>query len=62
VSVETSRAKSQPFAFHLGVQIADIFIRSHPVVDIEGNIYVTYSGQRGQQVASRCTKSRRIIR
>jgi len=25
-------------------------------VDIEGNIYVTYSGQRGQQLLSHCTK------
>jgi sugar lactone lactonase YvrE len=52
VSVETSRAKSQPFAFHLGVQIADnLHPVSSPAVDVEGNIYVTYSGQRGQQVA-----------
>jgi sugar lactone lactonase YvrE len=52
VSVETSQAKSQPFAFHLGVQIADnLHPVANPVVDIEGNIYVTYSGQRGQQVA-----------
>jgi sugar lactone lactonase YvrE len=52
VSVETSRAKSQPFAFHLGVQIADnLHPVANPAVDVEGNIYVTYSGQRGQQVA-----------
>jgi len=51
VSVETSRAQSLPFAFHLGVQIADnLHPVANPAVDIEGNIYVTYSGQRGQQV------------
>ena len=49
--METSRAQSQPFAFHLGVQIADnLHPVANPAVDIEGNIYVTYSGQRGQQV------------
>ncbi|MBZ5696933.1 MAG: IPT/TIG domain-containing protein [Acidobacteriia bacterium] len=52
VRVETSRAKSQPFAFHLGVQIADnLHPVANPAVDVEGNIYVTYSGQRGQKVA-----------
>src|ERR1700676_527464 len=52
VSVETSRAQSQPFAFHLGVQIADnLHPVANPAVDVEGNIYVTYSGQRGQKVA-----------
>jgi sugar lactone lactonase YvrE len=52
VSVETSRAQSPPFAFHLGVQIADnLHPVANPAVDTEGNIYVTYSGQRGQKVA-----------
>jgi sugar lactone lactonase YvrE len=52
VRVETSRAESQPFAFHLGVQIADnLHPVSNPAVDAAGNIYVTYSGQRGQKVA-----------
>ncbi len=52
VRVETSRAESQPFVFHLGVQIADnLHPVANPVVDAEGNIYVTYSGQRGQKVA-----------
>jgi sugar lactone lactonase YvrE len=51
VHVETSRAESQPFAFHLGVQIADnLHPVANPAVDAEGNIYVTYSGQRGQKV------------
>jgi len=52
VRVETSRAESQPFVFHLGVQIADnLHPVANPAVDAEGNIYVTYSGQRGQKVA-----------
>jgi len=52
VRVETSRAESQPFVFHLGVQIADnLHPVANPAVDVEGNIYVTYSGQRGQKVA-----------
>ena len=52
VSVETSHAASQPFAFHLGVQIADnLHPVANPAVDVEGNIYVTYSGHRGQKVA-----------
>jgi sugar lactone lactonase YvrE len=51
VSVETSRAASQPFAMHLGVQIADnLHPVANPVVDASGNIYVTFSGQRGQKV------------
>jgi sugar lactone lactonase YvrE len=51
VRVETSRAESQPFAFHLGLQIADnLHPVANPAVDADGNIYVTYSGQRGQKV------------
>jgi sugar lactone lactonase YvrE len=51
VRVQTSRAESQPFAFHLGVQISDnLHPVANPVVDLEGNIFVTYSGSRGQAV------------
>jgi len=51
VRVQTSRAESQPFAFHLGVQITDnLHPVANPAVDVEGNIYVTYSGSRGQAV------------
>ena len=51
VRVETSRAASQPFAMHVGVQIADnLHPVSNPAVDAAGNIYVTFSGQRGQKV------------
>ena len=45
VSVETSRSRSQPFAFHLGVQIADnLHPVANPTVDVEGNIYCTGAG------------------
>ena len=51
VLVETARAKSKPYPFHLGIQIADnLHPVANPAVDAEGNIYVTYSGQRGQKV------------
>lgn len=51
VSVETPRAASQPFSMHVGVQIADnLHPVANPVVDAAGNIYVTFSGQRGQKV------------
>jgi sugar lactone lactonase YvrE len=51
VRIKTAREESQPFAFHLGVQIADnLHPVANPAVDVEGNIYVTYSGQRGQKV------------
>jgi sugar lactone lactonase YvrE len=51
VSVETPRAASQPFAMHVGVQIADnLHPVANPAVDAAGNIYVTFSGQRGQKV------------
>jgi sugar lactone lactonase YvrE len=49
--VLNSSAESQPFAFHVGIQIADnLHPVANPAVDSEGNIYVTYSGQRGQKV------------
>jgi sugar lactone lactonase YvrE len=51
VRVETSRAASQPFAMHVAVQIADnLHPVANPAVDSAGNIYVTFSGQRGQKV------------
>ena len=49
--VVTARGDSAPFEMHLGVQIADnLHPVASPAVDAEGNIYVTYSGQRGQKV------------
>jgi sugar lactone lactonase YvrE len=51
VQVNTLGHESQPHAVHIGVQIADnLHPVSNPAVDFEGNIYVTYSGQRGQRV------------
>ena len=51
VRVRAGAAESQPFPIALGVQIADnLHPVSNPAVDSEGNIYVTYSGQRGQKV------------
>jgi sugar lactone lactonase YvrE len=51
VQVATARGESPPFPFSIGVQIADnLHPVANPVVDTEGNIYVTFSGQRGQKV------------
>jgi hypothetical protein len=52
VRVATARAESAPFPIGIGVQIADnLHPVANPAVDAEGNIYVTFSGQRGQKVA-----------
>ncbi len=51
VRVATARAESPPFPIALGVQIAEnLHPVANPAVDGEGNIYVTFSGQRGQKV------------
>ncbi len=51
VRVATTRAESPPFPILLGIQIADnLHPVANPAVDAEGNIYVTFSGQRGQKV------------
>jgi len=51
VRVTTARAESQPFSMHIGAQIADnLHPVANPAVDADGNIYVTFSGQRGQRV------------
>jgi sugar lactone lactonase YvrE len=51
VRVSTGRGDSEPFAIHVGLQIADnLHPVGNPAVDAEGNIYVTFSGQRGQKV------------
>ena len=51
VRVATARAQSPPFPLAIGVQIADnLHPVTNPAVDAEGNIYVTFSGQRGQKV------------
>ncbi len=51
VRVATSHGASDPFGVQLGIQIADnLHPVASPAVDAEGNIYVTYSGPRGQKV------------
>jgi DNA-binding beta-propeller fold protein YncE len=51
VRVRMGTVESAPFPMALGVQVAD---NLHPVmspaVDSSGNVYVTFSGQRGQKV------------
>ncbi len=51
VRVATARAESPAFPMALGVQMADnLHPVASPAVDADGNIYVTFSGQRGQRV------------
>ena len=51
VRVSTGAGESEPFPIHIGVQIADnLHPVANPAVDADGNIYVTFSGQRGQKV------------
>jgi sugar lactone lactonase YvrE len=51
VQVRTNSAESQPYPIALGVQVADnLHPVSNPAVDADGNVYVTFSGQRGQKV------------
>lgn len=51
VRVRTGNIESAPFPMALGVQIADnLHPVANPAVDADGNVYVTFSGQRGQKV------------
>lgn len=51
VRVRMGSVESAPFPMALGVAIADnLHPVANPAVDADGNIYVTYSGQRGQKV------------
>ncbi len=51
VRVSMGSVESAPFPMALGVQIADnLHPVANPAVDAEGNVYVTFSGQRGQKV------------
>jgi sugar lactone lactonase YvrE len=51
VRVRMGSVESAPFPMALGVQIADnLHPVMNPAVDASGNIYVTFSGQRGQKV------------
>jgi hypothetical protein len=51
VRVVASERESQPFPIAVGMQIADnLHPVASPAVDLDGNIYVTFSGPRGQRV------------
>src|SRR5271154_622658 len=51
VRVRMGSIESAPFPIALGAQIADnLHPVASPAADSEGNIYVTFSGQRGQKV------------
>lgn len=51
VRVRMGSIESAPFPIALGVQIADnLHPVGNPAVDAAGNVYVTFSGQRGQRV------------
>jgi sugar lactone lactonase YvrE len=51
VRVRMGSVESAPFPIALGVQIADnLHPVANPAVDASGNVYVTFSGQRGQKV------------
>ncbi len=52
VVVSTNGHRSNPHAIKIGVPIADnLHPVANPALDAEGNIYVTFSGSRGQKVA-----------
>src|SRR6202451_1437896 len=51
VRVKMGSIESSPFPIALGTQIADnLHPVGNPAVDSVGNVYVTFSGQRGQKV------------
>lgn len=51
VRVHTGDADSQPYPISVGALIADnLHPVANPAVDRDGNVYVTFSGQRGQKV------------
>src|ERR1700737_1794912 len=51
VPVSNAESESQPHPVSIGLQIADnLHPVANPAVDAEGNIYVTFSGPRGQRV------------
>jgi hypothetical protein len=51
VRVSTGSAESKPHPIAIGVQVADsLHPVASPAVDGEGNIYVTFSGPRGERV------------
>jgi hypothetical protein len=51
VRIANTQSQSQPHPVSIGMQIADnLHPVGNPAVDAEGNIYVTFSGPRGQRV------------
>src|SRR5258708_5611006 len=51
VRVAAAGQESPPHPVHIGLQIADnLHPVANPAVDLDGNIYVTFSGPRGQRV------------
>ncbi len=51
VRISLAGAQSAPYPIALATQIADnLHPVSSPAVDADGNVYVTFSGQRGQKV------------
>lgn len=51
IQVVNAKSESQPFPVSLAYQIADnLHPVANPAVDAHGNIYVTFSGPRGQRV------------
>lgn len=51
ISVYAGQKESQPYPIYLGTLVADnLHPVANPAVDREGNVYVTFSGQRGQKV------------
>jgi len=51
IQIANAQSESQPFPVSIGFQIADnLNPVANPAVDARGNIYVTFSGPRGQRV------------
>src|SRR5271165_5716830 len=51
LQILNAQSESQPFPVSIGFQIADnLHPIANPAVDAHGNIYVTFSGPRGQRV------------
>ncbi|HUK53483.1 MAG TPA: gluconolaconase [Candidatus Binatia bacterium] len=51
IRVSTPDGESKKFPFAVGLSVADnLHPVANPAVDREGNVYVTFSGQRGQKV------------
>src|SRR5689334_18081669 len=48
--VSSNGNTSRPFPYEIGNRLAsNLYPVSNPAVDTEGNVYVTYSGRRGQK-------------